>query len=111
MSSTFEHDQVGRVPAGVTLRPTGDLDFVTSPAEFARVIGAEPQIGDTVVIDLAGVTFIDSSGVMMLLKAKAYLDGMACRLVLANVPAPVARLFAILALNDVFGLDPHTPDT
>ena len=104
MSSTFEPDQTGLLPAEVTLHLTGDLDVVTAPAAFDRVIGLEPHPGDTLVLDLAEVTFIDSSGVMMLLKVKAYLDGMECRMVLAHVPAPVTRLFTILDLNRTFEL-------
>jgi anti-anti-sigma factor len=56
-------------------------------------------------LDLGQVTFIDSSGIAMLLKTKAYLEGGGCALVLCDLSPPVQRVFAILALNDAFSIE------
>jgi anti-sigma B factor antagonist len=84
----------------VLLALSGEIDAATAPEAFARLVYAEPCPGDTVAIDLSDVTFMDSTGVSMLLKARNYLDVMGCRLVLENPSAPVVRLFTILGLNE-----------
>ena len=82
----------------------GELDFATGPDEFVRIMATRPQVGDTLELDLADVTFIDSSGVAMLMKANSYLRGAGCQLTLTNLSPSASRLFSMLGLNEAFSL-------
>ena len=89
----------------------GELDVVTAPAEFSRVVEERPAAGNVIRLDLGQVTFIDSSGIAMLLKIKAHLEGGGCALVLADLSPPVQRVFEILGLNDAFSIEPDASPT
>jgi anti-sigma B factor antagonist len=52
----------------VRVEVLGQLDFATAP-RLARALGALPSGGE-VVVDLAGVTLMDTSGVGVLLRAR-----------------------------------------
>src|SRR4051812_16226385 len=57
-----------------TLVVAGEIDLVTAPFlrdELAAVIG---DAGSTTVVDLSGVTFIDSSGLGALIDARSIID-------------------------------------
>ena len=82
---------------GVTVVWAGDLDVESSPllAACLSVLG-ERDVG-TITLDASGITFIDCSGLGMLLGAQARLDG-GLRL-LAPSPA-VLRLLSVLGLQE-----------
>jgi anti-anti-sigma factor len=56
-----------------------------------------------VVVDLAGVTFIDSSAIEALLNARRCLAGEGRELRLQRVSAPVARIFELAGLTNLLG--------
>ena len=56
-----------------------------------------------VVIDLAGVTFIDSSAIQALLNAGRCLAGKGRELRLQHLTAPVARIFELAGLSNLLG--------
>jgi anti-anti-sigma factor len=73
---------------------TGELDIATSPR--LRVALSRPADGTVLVIlDLAEVTFIDATGLGVILSADGQLREADCRLVLIPGPRPVHRLFEI----------------
>ena len=90
----------------------GELDVATGPREFLRIMEAGPQAGGTMELDLGGVSFIDSSGVAMLMKIQSYLDGVGCHLVLTNLSRSASRLLVMLGLTKAFSLEsgPSTPE-
>jgi anti-sigma B factor antagonist len=88
-----------------TFRLSGELDVATAPAELHRVVEERPNAGDVVRLDLGQVTFIDSSGVSMLLKIKACLEGGGCALVLTDLAPAVKRVFGVLGLDDAFSIE------
>jgi anti-sigma B factor antagonist len=87
---------------GLRLSLRGDIDVLTVPDAFAAVVDAMPSPGDLVTLDMRDVTFIDSTGVSMLMKARGYLEGMGCRLVLANPSPPLVRVLTMVGLTDEF---------
>jgi anti-sigma B factor antagonist len=93
------------------LRIVGELDVATGPDEFVRIIATRPEQGDTIELDLTDVTFIDSSGVAMLMKAKSYLEGGGCNLVLTNLSPSAYRLLDMLGLTDTFAVDNDSSTT
>jgi anti-anti-sigma factor len=103
VSSLIDRPQGSRVHR---LRLAGELDVATGPDQFLRIIEAGPEAGDSVELDFSDVTFIDSSGVAMLMKAQSYLAGGGCRLVLTNLSSSAHRLLDMLGLNETFDLEP-----
>jgi anti-sigma B factor antagonist len=59
---------------------------------------------DTVVIDLGGVTFMDSTAIGALVRLHNVADTAGKHLALVNVPARVRKILTITGLLDLFGL-------
>lgn len=55
-------------------------------------------------LDLAGLTFIDSSGLGLLLEIRRLALGSNVEFTMVNVPAGPARVIAIAGLTETFGL-------
>jgi anti-sigma B factor antagonist len=62
----FEVHVLGHA-GGIRVEVLGELDLATAP-RLAEALGALPSGGE-LVVDLAGVTLMDSSGVAVLLRA------------------------------------------
>ena len=78
----------------------GELDMAAAPAVRARVDAAAGE--PAVVIDLAAVTFIDSSVLKELLRASLELRRYETRLVLAGVGSAVQRLLNLTRTGELF---------
>jgi anti-sigma B factor antagonist len=61
---TVEEPEDARV-----VRVTGEIDLTTVPALRRELDAAREEAAATVLLDLSGVTFIDSSGLHLLLEA------------------------------------------
>ena len=87
------------------LRIDGELTIyrATELAAAVRTALADVRVGDTLELDLSGVTDMDSAGVQLLLAARrsAVESGRALRL--AAPSAAVADVLAILHLTALFG--------
>lgn len=88
----------GERPEVVTLR--GDLDISTLGDATALVEAAEATSPPVLVIDLSGLSFVDSSGVRLVLLAdrRAREDGRRLRIRLGTGPA--LRVFRALGLDE-----------
>ena len=84
----------------------GELDFDESPA-FAQVLGELRADGEReIVIDLAGLTFIDSSGISVLVAAaRASEEDRGALVVIAPTPH-VKRVFEIVSLSELVAVEP-----
>jgi anti-anti-sigma factor len=87
-----------------------DGEFDMSEVEMFRSCVDEIIIScdRAVVVDLAGVTFIDSLAIEALLNARRCLAGQGRELRLQHPTAPVARIFELTGLTDLLG---ETGDT
>lgn len=72
--------------------------------ELLNQLRAGPREGDTLIIDLAEMTFIDSSGISSLLQVKKDLESQNAGLRLTNPTDSVHRVFEITGLLETFGL-------
>jgi|SRR3954447_8677218 anti-sigma B factor antagonist len=81
----------------------GELDLAAAAAMRRRV---ESVAGTGLVIDLRDVTFIDSSGLRELLRARENVLASGARIVLAGAPASVRRLFELTGTATMFELAP-----
>lgn len=97
---TVAHDVVDERHL-VTLR--GELDAFTVP-DVRAVLSAADE-GD-VVLDLRDVTFIDSSGLAMIVEARQRLDGEERRLVIGPRSDVVQRLLELSGVAGRLDLDP-----
>ena len=91
-------EQNGRVVVGVH----GDLDAVSSPALRTTLIDIVERRPSTVVIDMAGVEFLDSAGISALVVAHNRAVDAGVALELAAVPIGCRRVLEITSLADVF---------
>jgi anti-sigma B factor antagonist len=91
--------------AAAVLVLRGELDMAAAAELRARLDA--PTVVLALVVDLTGVTFIDSAVLKELLRAREQLAGRGVRLVLAGASHPVQRL---LDLTHTSGLFEHAPD-
>jgi anti-sigma B factor antagonist len=96
---------VGHHRDTVTLAPVGEIDLVTAPvvADHLQAIATGGGVTD-VVLDLAGVTFFDSTGVALLLGSwrRAEREGWTLRIL--NTPPDARGVLDLCDLLDVLPL-------
>ncbi|OON81582.1 STAS domain-containing protein [Streptomyces tsukubensis] len=92
--------------AGPVVELTGDLDHHTAPEVRAVLSGLPLAPGGQLVIDLARLSFCDSSGIGVLITARNHALAAQAVVVLAAVPARVSRIFRIVGLEQVFTTQP-----
>lgn len=95
---TFTTD---RQPGRTVLSVLGEIDMQTAPALRATVDALDVS-GGTLVLDLDGVEFVDSSGLGSLLGIKKQQERGGGRLLLARVSQPVDRIIEITRMDRVF---------
>lgn len=91
---------------GVVVVPAGDIDLTGSPTlreELKRVSNTRPA---RVVVDLAAVPYMDSSGVATLVEALQIAKKNKGKLVLCNLQDRVRSIFEIARLETVFTIAP-----
>jgi anti-sigma B factor antagonist len=89
-----------------TLQLEGEIDLHVSPevAESVRaMIAKEPKV---LVVDLAKVTYIDSSGLAVFIDAMQKMQEHGGKFALANVQESVQHIFEIARLDQVFQIFP-----
>jgi anti-sigma B factor antagonist len=97
-------------PEGVALLVmAGEIDLATSGGFRDHVDSALDRGARGFVVDLAEVTFMDSTMLRELLRAHHDLVGAGGRLVLAAVGAPVARLLELTGTDGVFTIVADRP--
>ncbi|HEY1522339.1 MAG TPA: STAS domain-containing protein [Solirubrobacteraceae bacterium] len=87
------------VGAWAMLTLAGELDLATVPAAECELAQAERQTR-LVLLDLSGVSLMDSTGLHMVIKAARRLADRNGRLVLVDVPRSVRRLFEVTRTID-----------
>jgi len=101
------HPQVEEFAAGVAVALSGELDAYDAPSmrtAFSELVEANP--GATVVLDLAAVSFLDSTalGTIVGLLRRVREGGAELRVVLPDPPA--RRIFEVTALERVLDVWP-----
>lgn len=90
----------------VVFRLRGSFDIATSPSVRAALLEAADEGSHDIVVDLAPLTFLDSTGLGALIGAhrRALENGGRLRLVVAD--GPIARLLNVTGLMRVFAVYP-----
>jgi anti-sigma B factor antagonist len=81
----------------------GDLDITTGPRAERQVLEAVAT-GRAVVLDLAGVTFCDSTGLAIFLRAHNAARRRGTSFTIRNVPPNVGRLLDLTGIAEVLGV-------
>ena len=90
----------------VCLRLDGEFDMGTAPlVEDALSPALDPRCA-RLVVDLADVSFMDSSGLRVLVVARNALDERGAEIVIANINDRLRRLFEISGLTTAFTFEP-----
>lgn len=91
----------------VVLDLTGEIDLATAP-EFEARLGAV-NTGGRVVVDLSKVTFIDSTGLRVLITGHEAAEAAGGSLAIVATDGPVTKLFSITGVDE--WLDVHATRT
>lgn len=96
-------DDVG---AARTLSLAGELDAFTAPEVEAAFSDPGPDGSRASLrVDLSRVTFMDSTGLRVIIRADNELTAAGRQLVLVAPSVPVSRLFELTALDDRFVIE------
>jgi len=96
-----ESAPIGGVP-GVLVR--GEVDIETAPEVTAALDAAIRETRGALVVDLSDVAFLDSSGVNVLLRARAVLGREERVLVVVCPPGAARRVFEVAGIADLLEL-------
>jgi stage II sporulation protein AA (anti-sigma F factor antagonist) len=86
------------------IRVHGELDIATAP-KLASALLRRRQPSERLVLDLAALHFMDSTGLRVLLRARLAADEGGWELYLRNVPPPIARLFSLAGVHDALPIE------
>ena len=87
----------------LTFALTGRLDTATSP-ELEAALSGKLDNTSTLVMDLAGLEYISSAGLRVLLSAQKAMDTHG-KLILRNVSADVMEVFDITGFSDFLTIE------
>ena len=82
----------------------GEVDLETSPQLGDHVLAALQDVSPHVVLDLTGVTFMDSTGLKVLLSIQRRADRAGGSFALAGVGRTVAKVLALTGLDQTFAI-------
>ncbi len=89
---------------------TGDVDMATAGRLAAALDAVERSDAPAIVIDLGDVTFIDSSGLHVLLMSARRCARRQVALTAVHLPYHVRRLFALVALDRTLVVAESSPN-
>jgi anti-sigma B factor antagonist len=90
-------------PRKVVIWVTGELDADTARAVRARLAQAQRHTNSDVILDLTGVTFIDSVGLSSIINGAKAMEDIA-QLRVISPPTRVSEMFNEAGLAEVFDL-------
>lgn len=104
MSSDFALTPTELDADGAVIAVRGEVDLFTAP-ELKKAVADEIDSGRIrVVVDLAETTFLDSSGLGVLVGALQRLRDRGGALSIVNVDAAIARTFSITGLDQILAI-------
>ncbi|MFJ8542428.1 STAS domain-containing protein [Streptomyces sp. NPDC093586] len=95
-------------PTGPVLEIFGDLDHDTAGRLRDLLPGLTLRPGQCLVLDLAGMTFCDSSGITALIVVRNHAQAARADVALASVPDRTLRVLRVVGLDRIFTLLPDS---
>jgi anti-sigma B factor antagonist len=102
--------EVDDAPPVLRVRLAGELDVGTVP-RLRQAVDAHARIGQTLIIDLSDVEFIDSMGLAALVRARHRARARGGQLQLVAGPPAVHAVFILTRLSAIFDWIPASPQT
>ncbi|MCW2985023.1 MAG: anti-sigma-factor antagonist [Conexibacter sp.] len=99
MDATDFRIDVAQTPAALRLALHGELDLGTvdqALGAFEANVDGHPEV----IVDLSGLTFMDSTGIRLLLQLHGRQDGRRVRF--ADPSPPVARILDLTGIRTIF---------
>jgi len=90
------------LPDGVVIAPSGEIDLARSPSMRAKVAEVMKRSPKRLVVDLAAVPYMDSSGVATLVEALQSTRRSGAKLLLCGLTPRVRSILEISRLDTVF---------
>lgn len=110
MEDTSLSVRVERRAGATILAPRGDVDMSRSPS-FREYVRVAQQAGpERLVIDMAEVDYMDSSGLATLVEAMRNATGSGVALILCGLNPRVMAVFEIARLHQFFKIVPTVAD-
>jgi anti-anti-sigma factor len=108
VSLSIQTRRQGARKAVITLY--GEVDYATA-LEFRAAMSAVLSTGnvDTIIVDLSGVTFLDSTGLGTLVVAARICAELKVQFEISDANPFIARLFAVVGVAELLGI-PSAPD-
>uniref|UniRef100_I2PX84 Anti-sigma factor antagonist n=1 Tax=Desulfovibrio sp. U5L TaxID=596152 RepID=I2PX84_9BACT len=94
----------GDAPGAVTL--AGEIDFSVTPAVRERLLALIGDTPETITLDMADLSYIDSSGLALLIELRKHLAESGRKVTIRSLSPQVRKLFNLTQLGDLFGLPP-----
>ena len=88
----------------ILLALTGELDYASAQELRAAITAVLDGKVDSIVISLAGVTFVDSTGIGTLVVARRICHDMRVALRVSDANPFITRLFAVVGVSEALGL-------
>jgi anti-sigma B factor antagonist len=89
----------------VTVTASGEIDLLAAPALRTALLDAAQSGAPEVALHMAAVSFIDSTGLSVIVQAWRRLDAAGRHLIMASASASVTRVITTSGLTDLLGLD------
>jgi anti-sigma B factor antagonist len=99
------HIDVTDDDAGITVAVRGELDVLTAPFLWERLETLLPNVDGRLVLDLAGVRFIDSMGLGVIVRAQSGLRQATAQLVVRSVQEQARKVFEMTGLDRTLDLE------
>jgi anti-sigma B factor antagonist len=90
---------------GVVLALEGELDAITAPSLAEQLDALAAEACPLLLLELSGLTFVDSAGVSVLVKAKHEAEANGRRLTLRSPTEQVRQVFSVVGLADWLSYD------
>jgi anti-sigma B factor antagonist len=84
---------------GLRVRLSGELDIATAARAEAELRRAEDESPSTIAVDLSGLSFMDSTGLRLVVAASARARDAGRRLLVVRGPDPVHRVLELTGLD------------
>jgi anti-sigma B factor antagonist len=97
-------------PSGPVITLSGETDLISVAALSALLSGQLSGGTRELAIDASGLRFADSASIQALILAARTLTERGGRLVLLRPQRPVARVLALLGVDEMFTIVEETPD-
>ena len=87
----------------LTIHMVGELDHHAARRAMKSIAEwIEQNLPSKTTLDFSGLTFMDSSGIAIVIRAKRRMDALGGKLMVANIPRQAARVLETAGLDQYF---------